>query len=144
MVLWRVLADELHESGEHLLLARLVVHLLLLLLAVEVVDLPQQGAHQSQGDLRAVGFLLHIRVEQAVQPVDVVRLVLREGEVEIAQVAVERLGHLVAHGHAEQVVAERHAYGLNVVAEAQYLQDAVGAKKNDVVLLYAMSHQVDV
>ena len=53
VVSWGVLADKLNKVGEQLLLAGLPFTATLLVLAPQVIDIPQQGTHQVQCHLTA-------------------------------------------------------------------------------------------
>ena len=57
--------------------------------------------------------------------VDEIKLIRRQVEVEVAQVAVKSLGQMTADGEREEVVGQRKTYAANIVRRMLGLYDAV-------------------
>ena len=57
--------------------------------------------------------------------VEEIKLIRRQVEVEVAQVAVESLGQMTAYGEREEVVGQRKTYAANIVRRMFGLYDAV-------------------
>ena len=143
VVLGGKLAHQLDEIGEQALLARLVLAVILLLTAPQVVNIPQEGAHQVKCDLAAAILLPQVIVKHQVQLVQVFLLGRAQPHLEVAQVPVEGVGDAIAHCQREQFVADRQANALHIAGGVLVLEDAVGAQKHQVTGLKASLHHVD-